>query len=441
MKPGPGDRHTTESERDLDARLRAHFAAVSTPLPDEVVAAARARIARGRGTGGHRSLLLAAALTGLVVVTATVMSGTLHPDLGPTATATPSAPATASIEPTSPASPPSSPTLPPASTSPPGPTPQPRCPDQPFDRGAALGPEFLEESFLHDESKVIAEQFLGALTTLYARDLSADACDSFTDRGLEAALAADRRLRAALAGETSTSGRLVLRGALENPYDLRERPPVVRLDVVFDLEAGATFTDVASGAGSTSTADERIGYNIDFLFDGHVWRAADVGPVSEGNAHFAATPAPIFLGPPCELVHDPPGSPFNDRAQVWCSGDGRRLYRTNQQYNFHTRWPCDRGQVAIFDIGRPLGQRMDPLVFREYVRDPADAFLANGWLTDPYDGEAQLPVDAVDTGWTNGNIDLWLSPSEEERAIYMVRGDVVERWPRAIQDWGRGDCN
>jgi hypothetical protein len=429
MKPS-GDHDFDALDRDLDGRLRAHFAAVEAPpLPDDVVAAARARIERRPGTSRQRSLLLVAALSLVVVVTATLMSGAVDPDPGPPLAATPSAPAKGLIVPTL------SPTLPPSPTAPP------RCPDQPFDRRVALGPEFLEESFLHDESKAIAQHFLAALSALYARDAAVDPCETFSNRGLASALAADRRLRAALSSETSVTGRLILRGALENAYDLRDRPPVVRLDVIFDVEAGAIYTDVASGARSTSAKDERLGFHIDFVFDGHVWRADDVGPVSEDNADFAATPAPIFLGPPCDLVHDPPGTPFNDRAHLWCSGDGRRLYTTNQQYSFHTRWPCDRGQVAMLSIGRPLGERMDRLVFREYVRDPAGEFFGNGWLTEPYDGAARLPADAADTGWTNGNIDLWLSPGEQERAIYLVRGDVVERWPRAIQDWGRGDCN
>jgi hypothetical protein len=422
VKPGPDD-------RDLDARLRAHFASLgSASLPDEVVAAARARIARHERRTPHRGMMLVAALGLVVLGTATVLSGMLGPRPAPTASLTPTALATA-------------PTATPAPATPPSPTASPRCPDQPFDRRAALGPEFLEESFRGDESKAIAQQFVAALAALYAGERAADPCGSFTDRGLEAALAVDRRLRAALSSETTIDGRLILRGALENAYDLRQRPPVVRLDVIFDLQAGATYTDVASGVRSASTADERIGLHIDFVFDGHVWRADVVGPVSEDNAHFAATPAPIVPGPPCDVVHDPVGTPFNDRAQVWCDGNGLRLYRSNQQYNFHTRWPCDRGQVAILSIGRPLRERIDPLVFREYVRDPAGEFLGNGWLTEPYDGGAGLPADADDTGWTNGNIDLWLSPSEQERAIYLVRGDVVERWPRAIQDWGRGDCN
>jgi hypothetical protein len=427
MMPGPDD-------RSLDARLRAHFAAGSTPLPDEVVATARARIARQVGTVGRgrtarqRAMLLVAALGVVALGTLTVMSGMLGPGPAPTASPTPSTLATA-------------PTATPAPTSSPRPTASPRCPDRPFDRGAALGPEFLEESFQGDELKAIAEQFLDDLAALYGGEAAADPCGAFTDRGLEAALAVDRRLRAALSRETTIGGRLILRGALDNAYDLRERPPVVRLDVIFDLEAGATFTDVASGVRSASTNDERIGFHIDFVFDGHAWRADDVGPVSEDNAHFAATPAPIYPGPPCDLVRDPTGMPFDDRAQVWCDGNGLRLYLTNQQYHFLTRWPCDRGQVAILSIGRPLGERMDPLVHREYVRDPAGEFLGNGWLTEPFDGGARLPADAIDTGWTNGNIDLWLSPGEQERAIYLVRGDVVERWPRAIQDWGRGDCN
>jgi hypothetical protein len=324
------------------------------------------------------------------------------------------------------------------------PSPTPRCPPQPFDKRAALGPEFLEQHFPGDESRTIAEQFLIGLSALYAGE-AGDPCRFFTSRGLEQALAADTRLRAAQAAETTVRGRLILRGALETDYDLRLRPPIVSLDLIFDVEAGTTFTNVASGISSASPINERMAFHVAFVFDGHVWRADRIGPVSEDNAHFAATPAPITVGPACTaFVHDPVGAAFDDRpGRVWCDGNGRGrfLHRTNQQYAFLTRYPCDRGQAAILHIGHPLGARMDPLVRREYVRDPAGEFLANGWLAEPYDGQVSLPSDAVDSGWTNGNIDLWLSPNELERAIYLVRGDVVERWPRAVEGWGVIDCN
>ena len=59
----------------------------------------------------------------------------------------------------------------------------------------------------------------------------------------------------------------------------------------------------------------------------------------------------------------------------------------------------------------------------------------------PLQRDTQLPKDAEDTGWTNGNVDLWVSPSNLDRGIYLVRGDVVERWARTTDSWGVTDCN
>jgi len=106
-----------------------------------------------------------------------------------------------------------------------------------------------------------------------------------------------------------------------------------------------------------------------------------------------------------------------------------------------TRYPCNQGRAAILHVGQPLGTVRDRLLRWEYVRDPADAFLELGWVAERYDGNASLPRDAADTGWTNGNVDLWIRPSELDRAVYLVRGRHVERWPRANEWWGVIDCN
>ena len=97
--------------------------------------------------------------------------------------------------------------------------------------------------------------------------------------------------------------------------------------------------------------------------------------------------------------------------------------------------------MAILTIGRPVGAPLDPLVRWEYMRDPAGEAEEYDWLTAPYDGRSALPEDAVDTGWTNGNVDLWTAASEKDAAIYLRRGSIVERWPRAAELWGVTDCN
>ena len=110
---------------------------------------------------------------------------------------------------------------------------------------------------------------------------------------------------------------------------------------------------------------------------------------------------------------------------------------------FYTRLPCDRGSIAILTIGRPVGVALDPLVRWEYMRDPKGEARALGWLRGNarWNGHAKLPADARSTGWSNGNVEIWTSASEHDAAIYVKRGDVVERWPRAADSWGVTDCN
>ena len=321
------------------------------------------------------------------------------------------------------------------------PSPLSECPPRPFDDTVVLGPEFETDVFMSDQSEAITRDFLTGLAAYYADPTGTDPCTLFTGSGLTTARLFDPRLRAVEAGEVLIDGDLILRVAFEGSrYDLRDRPPVVPIDAIYDLDAGAAITDVAAGQTLATTDPERIGLHFDFLFDGHVWRADQVRLLGPDYAYWAIEPAQVAPGGPCVgFERDEPGAPFDDLAATpftdepgrpWCDADGRgRLLQQEVQLALLTRFPCDRGHAAILTIGRPLGRRFDPLIRWDYVRDPEGEFLANGWLAAPYDGDATLPTDATYTGWTNGNIDLWVSEAELDEAIYVVRGATVEGGP------------
>lgn len=322
------------------------------------------------------------------------------------------------------------------------PAPSPRCPAPAA--AASLGPEFDQEYFLRDESRTIAQALLDSLATIYAHPEAADPCQFFTERGWLEAVAFDPRLRAVDRGESMIEQRLVLQMANEGTYDLRDRPPVVPLDIVFDIPAGATTKDLPSGQTRTSTADQRDGFHADVTFDGHAWRVDRFGPIDEYYRDWLIMPTIPPPGPRCTgFVRDPDGARFdeNDAHRRWCDADGQGRLIASNQVGLLTRYPCDQGRAAILRIGRPLGTTLNGLTPWDYVRDPAGEFLAEHWLTDRYDATATMPKDAAYTGWTNGNIELWISPTEFDRAIYVVRGDAIERWPRATETWGVIDCN
>ncbi|MCI0582073.1 MAG: hypothetical protein L0227_04115 [Chloroflexi bacterium] len=325
--------------------------------------------------------------------------------------------------------------------------PQSGCPAFSFDPAASLGPEFQAEFFANDESEAITGGFLEALAALYAGGGVSDACEWFTASGLESAIEADGRLREITQGELRIDGDLVLRLAYTGRYDLRNRPPRLPIDAVFDIVAGATIVDTPTGASTTTTSDQRIALHIVFMFDGYRWRADRVAPISADRADWAHLPTPLPPGAPCTgFRRDPAEAAFDDASgssgRVWCDADGQgRIVRQPDQLVLFTRYPCERGRAAVLTIGRPLGLPIDNLARYEYVRDPASEFLALGWVTNPYLGDAVPPEDAAYSGWTNGNIEIWVSPSELDQAIYIKAGGTFERWPRAARQWGFTDCN
>ena len=259
-------------------------------------------------------------------------------------------------------------------------TPGPRCPDFAFDAAASLGPEFAEEYFLRGESELMTAEFLDGLAQIYAGAGAVDPCRWFTERGLRTALVTDRKLRQVMDGDLTIEADILLRVAFEGTYDLRSRPPTDPVDAIFDIAAGATVTDLRSGARTATRSDERVGLHIDFAFDGHQWRADAVGAISAENAQFAELPKPVPPGAPCpDFERDRGTKPFDEGAvdghRTWCDADGDGREFSALQLELSTRYPCNVGHAAILTIGHPLGLRLDPLVRHEFVRDPAGEFL------------------------------------------------------------------
>jgi hypothetical protein len=70
---------------------------------------------------------------------------------------------------------------------------------------------------------------------------------------------------------------------------------------------------------------------------------------------------------------------------------------------------------------------------RLYVRDPKGVVGADN-LVKPFDDDATLPDDAVDTTYRKGNRELWAVP--DRSAVYNVGPNKTELWPRATDDLG-----
>lgn len=90
---------------------------------------------------------------------------------------------------------------------------------------------------------------------------------------------------------------------------------------------------------------------------------------------------------------------------------------------------CDWQSAVIMHLGWPLGTvSRSSTEIRQFIRDP-DGVIKYG-TRHTLAIAVDLPNDARDTGYRNGELELWLSPSDPD-AAYLRAGDNVERWPRA----------
>ena len=92
---------------------------------------------------------------------------------------------------------------------------------------------------------------------------------------------------------------------------------------------------------------------------------------------------------------------------------------------------CDWESATFLTLGWPLGTNWpDSSQARQYVRDP-HGVVKSAYVSEKPVLRAMLPVDALPTGYQHGLVQLFLSPSDDDLAIYVVGPDATERWPRS----------
>ena len=89
---------------------------------------------------------------------------------------------------------------------------------------------------------------------------------------------------------------------------------------------------------------------------------------------------------------------------------------------------CGWGTSRYIAIGSPLGTPFtSPADDVQYVRDPANVY---GYGFDAtFDAQATLPADAVYSGYSTDDEQLWTVPGDDS-FIYLVLSDRTERWPK-----------
>lgn len=96
---------------------------------------------------------------------------------------------------------------------------------------------------------------------------------------------------------------------------------------------------------------------------------------------------------------------------------------------------CDWQSATILTIGWPLGTSAQNAGHsRSYIRDPKG--VIGGTYQQRLVKDAQLPATAKPSGYKLGSIELYLSPSDQDEAIYLVTPSGSERWPRADPTFG-----
>jgi hypothetical protein len=96
---------------------------------------------------------------------------------------------------------------------------------------------------------------------------------------------------------------------------------------------------------------------------------------------------------------------------------------------------CGWGRLVFLVISWPLGfevkgSAMGNPHIRMFVRlSPPEDLSAAPYFASTFDGNATLPTGARDTGYHRHGWHLWVKDGAIDRAVWLVHGDTVERWP------------
>ena len=115
----------------------------------------------------------------------------------------------------------------------------------------------------------------------------------------------------------------------------------------------------------------------------------------------------------------------------WYGPDGEPVPKKSEIINAITGPDhCDWENGVMMHVGWPPGHAAaDSSESRQFIRDPKRVFPQKN-LAGTFDGDAELPRAAEDTGYRTDFMKLWLDPKDGS-AAYLVFADHTERWPRA----------
>ena len=125
------------------------------------------------------------------------------------------------------------------------------------------------------------------------------------------------------------------------------------------------------------------------------------------------------------LTGDDQGRP----SAGWERGDQGVPPSTIRIYEGETHCDMDSALILEIDWPRAGGTENAGHVF---VRDPEGVFAQE--TVGSFDAKAELPDDAIPTGWQNSTgVELWLA--DDFSTAYAVDSDTVEAWPALPGGW------
>jgi hypothetical protein len=150
-------------------------------------------------------------------------------------------------------------------------------------------------------------------------------------------------------------------------------------------------------------------------------RVADVARGVDGSV----APQPYALDEVrmCDGAEYGPGAEFGLGERAWANGEGMILL--DSPGPDHCGWAAARAM----NIPETLPFWGSVHSGSDYWADPTNV-LPSGEFAEPYNGDAELPPDATDSGYRHGDLELWFVP--DGRAVYIAWPDHVELWPSGV---------
>jgi len=139
----------------------------------------------------------------------------------------------------------------------------------------------------------------------------------------------------------------------------------------------------------------------------------------------------------------PLGGDLQDAVGTWFDERGAPLPEGQPFVMDVWRGPthCAWEDLLFLAISWPLGTEV-PGPFmgsprtHMFVRLSTTNDLEASDFATTFDPSAELPTDAYDTGYSRKSWHLWVSENRIKRAVWLVHGDTVERWPAAKHIFG-----